>query len=107
MPGQRYASNAERQRAYRERKRAQLAVADLPARDRSSEPAVVEKVAAVASSSLEAYVADAVFMAELHHGQASPQATLSSKSLADAIDRAELYARWRYREFLAGEVGSL
>jgi hypothetical protein len=56
---------------------------------------------------LEAYVKQASYMAELHHSQTSPQATLSTKTLAEQIERAENYATWRYQGYLKGEILTL
>src|SRR5262245_41002021 len=57
--------------------------------------------------SLEEYIAEARRGAELHFAQTSPQATASVKTLAETVERAEQYARWRYEGFLAGEIASL
>lgn len=98
----------ERKRAYRERKRAEAKVdPDLPVVD-LSEPEPEKKM--IPSSSLpdlETYVANAVYMAELHHSQANPNATDSTKTLAEGMERAESYARWRYAGVLEGSVNGL
>lgn len=94
-------TNAERQKAYRDR-RAQEEGREPrePSPPRSTPPPS-------SLPDLEGYVADAVFMAELHHSQASPGATESVKSLAEGIERAESYARWRYAGVLEGSVNGL
>lgn len=98
--------NATRQAAYRERKRQELDVdpADLGA---EPQPQIKSVVDPSSLPSLDSYVADAVFMAERHHAQASPNATDSTKDLAGAIERAEHYARWRYAGVLDGSINGL
>ena len=140
MSKKRFDSAADRQRAYRERKR--LEEPDLPVvqvdedddgplgelvddeqllRDsfgyaRSEERTKAERDAAAARMlgttaptipSLEVYVAEGLAGARLYHEQTSPQATGSTKELEVRLARAEAYARWRYRGFLAGEIASL
>jgi hypothetical protein len=109
---ERRAADAERKRLARERARELLVDPSLPVRDVGVE---LEPVLEPKRSSLtvfpmpdfESYVADAVFMAELHHSQTSPQARDSTKTLAGALERAESYARWRYAGVLSGEVNGL
>lgn len=57
--------------------------------------------------SLADYVQEALKGAELHYEQTSSHATLSSKTLGEMLDRAEVYARWRYQAVLQGEVNGL
>lgn len=102
-------SEAERVAAYRERK-AQETDETLPSVDVNEPEAETTPTGPPVLSSLpdlEAYVSDALYMAELHHSQASPNATGSTKELAGALERAESYARWRYAGVLAGEVNGL
>lgn len=120
-----WASESERIAAYRARKAQE---AETPVGNSSEIPTEEEPATVPGSSSssrrvggrlgeaepipssmpdLETYVADAVFMAELHHSQASPGATMSTKTLAEQIENAERYARWRYAGVLDGTVGSL
>jgi hypothetical protein len=56
---------------------------------------------------LEVYVQEALAGARLYHEQTNPQATGSTKELEVRLARAEAYARWRYKGFLAGEIASL
>jgi hypothetical protein len=100
-------SEAERIAAYRARKKQDvdpaLPVVDVqddiePATTPSPPPGMPD---------LETYVAEAVYMAELHHSQTSPNASMSTKSLAETIERAESYARWRYAGVLDGSVNGL
>lgn len=97
----------ERKKAYRERKREELNVDPaLPEVDLAAEPETVERVLPPMPD-LESYVKDALYMAELHHSQASPNATLSTKDLAGTLERAEAYARWRYAGVIEGSVNGL
>jgi hypothetical protein len=57
--------------------------------------------------SLEVYVEEAKAGARKHHAEQSPDARDSTKELEVRIARAEAYARWRYKGFLAGEIASL
>lgn len=98
----------ERKRAYRERKRAELNVDPaLPEVDLTVEPEPPTERSLPPMPPLERYVADAGFMAELHHSQTSPNASLSTKDLAETIARAESYARWRYAGVLSADVNGL
>ena len=99
-----YASNAVRQAAYRERKRAELAEGGLPV---TSESGPVLAAGRAPHLSLEQYVQEALRGAERHYMETSPHATLSTKTLGETLDRAEVYARWRYQALLQGEVNGL
>lgn len=105
-----YASDDERRQADRERKRRERSGADvdssLPAVDVDEEVKTSSPVV-VPMPELDRYVEDATFMAELAHSQASPNASDSTKSLAETIERAEAYARWRYAGVLEGTVNGL
>lgn len=120
----------ERKRAYRERKKLE-AEADLglaASEHEQGEQAIRDSFGYAASEGRtkverdqtaarvlgrsfslteDEYVAQALEAARLFHDQTSPQATESTKTLADRLERAERYARWRYRGFRAGEVSSL
>jgi len=124
-----YPDDAARQQAFRDRKRAALEDSSLPTRDIATDvvtvpEGVAEKVAENSTitaaeaerarraarpglPTLEQYVQQSLLAAEEFHAQTSPQATLSTKTLADRLERAESYARWRYEQFLTGEVLSL
>ena len=109
MPAERrYKTNAERQRAYRERKQGVNSGEMPPEPDEAGPPTEPSSSPVLPPMpNLDSYVADAVYAAELHHSQASPGANMSTKTLAEAIERAESYARWRYQGVLDGEVNGL
>ena len=97
-----YASEQERKAADAERKRRARANGETPP-DKPLPPPTPPPP----PTSLDAYVNEALQCAELHHSQASPQATMSTKSLAETLERAENYARWRYAGVVSGEINGL
>src|SRR5262245_29919480 len=109
MTEKRHESNAARQKAYRERQKGEApAVADDGRRPSSTE--TTPKPDSTPPSpifSLDSYVEEALYMAELHHSQRNPHATDSTKTLAGALEQAEVYARWRYQAYLDGDVLTL
>lgn len=105
-----WASESERVAAYRERKAAEADVdPELPVIDVTEEPESVlgDRSALPGLVSLDDYVSEGIRGAEIHFAQTNPNATASTTSLAEQIERAEQYARWRYQGFLAGEVVGL
>jgi hypothetical protein len=114
-------SNAERQKAWRERKKqerlgelmAQGLEQRAQAEPEQTEPAYRQGSAVLKTDhpssppplqSIESYVADAVTAAEIAFSQASPNSNLSTKDLGETLERAEAYARWRYAGVLDGSV---
>ena len=106
----RYASRAEQQAAYRERK----------AREQAEElveeyvETEVEAILRAPAISEEAYVAQIRREAALYAdsiGEDDRPVKIGEVELSgrrtDRMARAERYARWRYRGFLTGEVASL
>ncbi len=92
-------SNADRQKAYRERRRLEEARLEhkheLPL-DPSS------------CTSLEQYLAWHIHVAELEDdAQNSAGRTVQGPARADRVARAERYARWRWAGVRSGEVASL
>lgn len=103
-----YATAAERQAAYRERKALADVDATLPERDLAEpEPIPPPPTVPPPRLSLDQYVDEAIIGAELHHAATSSLATLSTVTLAEQIERAESYARWRYAGYLDGSVNGL
>lgn len=117
-------SNAERQQAYRDRKRQELEQEGLPEREidePSTDPPVavaedlVEQAKSELGISLEDYVERAKSMAAAYADEigeddrphpVSPEVTIANRR-SDRIARAEQYARWRYQGVLDGEVTGL
>jgi putative SOS response-associated peptidase YedK len=100
-----YESSAEKQRAYRERKRAELEEQQIE----EVVPIEVEVLPAGRTPTIseEEYVREAMELARLHQQQTSPDARDSTVELEMRVARAEAYAHWRYRGFVAGEIASL
>jgi hypothetical protein len=126
MPREReHESQADRQRAYRERKRNAEGQGSVTVGPGSvTEPAGpgnvtdedgIEIVGRRPSISEEDYVAQIVAEAEEFSkaiGETDAPFTVGegvvvSRRRSDRFERASRYARWRYRGFLAGEVSSL
>ncbi len=100
---------AERQRAYRERKRVEEKVdPDLPVRDVAEviEPAPVVRTLRV---SLEDYIAHNLAVARAHRIRPGKDEDASSfrEAVTETEQRVEAYARWRYAGVLDGSVGTL
>lgn len=106
-------SSAEKQAAYRERKRLELE-AGLPARQVDEDPAPspgeavevepeADEDSPALAMSLEAYVLLTVAESRRWCGECGFDAGRSAAHLR----RAEAYARWRYQGVLVGRVGSL
>ncbi len=113
-----FESAAERQRAYRERKRAALEAPDLPAVDANEMPErpVVSDDPDLAvrelGISLEDYVAHWVAVAIAQSPETNDPLVVSGEitihdRLKDTLERVEKYARWRYAGVLDGSVGTL
>lgn len=95
-----FETNAQRQKAYRERKRRGEVKPQ-------AEPEPTFTPRPPPHLSLDEYVQEAIEGAEHHHAATSLQANLSTTTLAERIERSESYARWRYLSYLSGEVLSL
>jgi len=95
-------SNAQRQKAYRERKRRGEVKPQA-----EPEPTFTPRPPPSPRITLDEYVQEAIEGAEHHHAATSLQANLSTTTLAERIERSESYARWRYLSYLSGEVLSL
>lgn len=106
-----YESNAERQRAYRERQQEELAA------ERRAE---AQQLAAVESTARElerrrVYIEEAVTRARLDaesRARSRETARALNKDLGPVdvearVERARAYAAWRWDAHLAGEVASL
>ncbi len=110
-----FESAAERQRAYRERKRAALEAPDLPAVDANEMPErpVVSDDPELAvrelGISLDDYVAHNLALSRAHQlpmpEDADPREYAAG--IAETARNVERYARWRYAGVVDGSVGTL
>src|SRR5580765_5997926 len=90
-----YATQAERQRAYRERQR-QAGGSQASPPDQASQEALPQEDSPSPERSssppdIEGYVADALLGAEIAFAQINPNANMSTKTLAETLERAESY----------------
>lgn len=101
----RYETAAERQRAYRERQGTE------PESDTTAESERASRQAAGAPSEARSPSAEDLYVAHHLEQTKAYAASFTSKEkregLPQRLERAESYARWRFRAFHSGEVASL